>query len=194
MCSSHTLDADFAQLVERLGEPASLAAARSDPFYYFVYQPEDALEVRQRLPLWSAQLRNKGPTVEHVSFSDLLWGLVDASGRWDTWLEVEEDGDSDVEQLNGAVQDVVRQGGALIERIAEKIEQPRPDTVVFLTETELLHPYFRVRVLESALHDRVRVPTVVFYPGRRSGQFGLHFLDFYPEDGNYRATLIGGLP
>ena len=45
--------------------------------------------------------------------------------------------------------------------------------------------------LEAAL---LKVPTVVFYPGRRSGQFGLHFLGFYPEDGNYRATLIGGLP
>jgi len=58
----------------------------------------------------------------------------------------------------------------------------------------MLHPYFRARVLEGVLHDRVKVPTVVFYPGRRSGQFGLHFLGFYPEDGNYRATLIGGLP
>jgi hypothetical protein len=58
----------------------------------------------------------------------------------------------------------------------------------------MLHPYFRARILESILHDRIKVPTVIFYPGRRSGQYGLHFLGFYPEDGNYRATLIGGLP
>jgi hypothetical protein len=40
----------------------------------------------------------------------------------------------------------------------------------------MLHPYFRVRAIESALHDRVSVPTVVFYPGRRVGQFGLSSL------------------
>ncbi len=57
----------------------------------------------------------------------------------------------------------------------------------------MLHPYFRVRVLESALANRVKVTTVVFYAGRRSGQYGLHFLNLYPEDGNYRATVIGGL-
>jgi len=34
---------------------------------------------------------------------------------------------------------------------------------------------------------------VIFYPGRRSGQYGLHFLGFYEFDGNYRATLLGGL-
>jgi hypothetical protein len=38
----------------------------------------------------------------------------------------------------------------------------------------------------------VRVPTVIFYPGARSGQYGLHFLGFYPVDGNYRSTLLGG--
>ncbi|MCU0691479.1 MAG: BrxE family protein [Polyangiaceae bacterium] len=29
--------------------------------------------------------------------------------------------------------------------------------------------------------------------GRRSGQFGLHFLGFYAEDGKYRSTIVGGL-
>jgi hypothetical protein len=187
-----SLDDDFATLRHRLHEPASLAASRSDPFYYFVYPPEQALEVKRRLSLWTAQLRHDGLAVERVSFSDLLWGLVDASGRWDLWLEAEPDADR--EAVNEAIRSVLREGGALIERVAGVVGTPKANTVVFLTETELLHPYFRVRALESALHDRIKVPTVVFYPGRRSGQFGLHFLDFYPEDGNYRATLIGGLP
>jgi hypothetical protein len=187
-----SLDADFATLRHHLKAPATLSASRSDPFYYFVYPPEQALDVKRRLPLWSAQLRQDGLQVERVSFSDLLWELIDAAGRWQIWLDVEPDADR--ESVNEAIRTVLREDGALIARIAALVEAPRPDTVLFLTETEMLHPYFRVRVLESALHDRIKVPTVVFYPGRRSGQFGLHFLDFYPEDGNYRATLIGGLP
>lgn len=187
-----SLDEDFQQLAGRLSEPASLSAARSDPFYYFVYAPEQALDVRRRMPVWTARLRNAGLEVERVSFSDLLWELVDASGRWDAWLQVEAD--ADPEQVNEAIRDVLRSGDALVKRVASLVERERPGRVVFLTDTEMLHPYFRVRVLESTLHDRIHVPTVVFYPGRRSGQFGLHFLGFYAEDGNYRATLIGGLP
>ena len=67
------------------------------------------------------------------------------------------------------------------------------NAVVLLTEAELLHPYFRTRTIESKLHDKVKKPVVIFYPGRRSGQYGLQFLDFYTVDGNYRSTLIGGL-
>lgn len=186
-----SLDDDFQQLAARLAEPALLAASRSDPFYYFVYAPEQALEIKRRLPAWTAQLRNAGLTVERVSFSDLLWELVDESGRWEPWLEVEAE--ADPEQINEAIRDVLRSGNAIIARIASVVGQERPGTVVFLTEAEMLHPYFRVRVLESALHDQIKIPTVVFYPGRRSGQFGLRFLGLYPEDGNYRATLIGGL-
>jgi hypothetical protein len=185
-----SLDEDFEQLAARLGEPASLAASRSDPFYYLVYPPGQALEVKRRLPVWTARLRDAGMTVERVSFSDLLWQIVDASGWWQTWLELEPG--TDGEQVNESMRDVLRTRDALVSLIAERVEKDRSGTVVFLTETEMLHPYFRVRVIESALHDRVKVPTVVFYPGRRSGQFGLHFLGFYPEDGNYRATLIGG--
>jgi len=186
-----SLDDDFQQLAARVAEPALLAAARSDPFYYFVYAPDQALEVKRRLPVWTAKLRDAGLAVERVSFSDLLWELVNASGRWDAWLQVESA--ADPEQVNEAIRDVLRSGNVLISRIAAIVGQERSKTVIFLTETEMLHPYFRVRVLESALHDQIKIPTVVFYPGRRSGQFGLRFLGMYPEDGNYRATLIGGL-
>lgn len=187
-----SLDEAFGQLAERLRGPGSLSASRSDPFYYFVYSPQDALVVKRLLPVWSARLRNDGVEVQRISFSDLLWRLIDASGRWDDWLEVENDYDR--EQVNEAIRDVLRSGDALIKKVAAAVGQERAHSVVFLTETEILHPYFRVRALESALHDNVRVPTVVFYPGRRAGQFGLRFLDFYPEDGNYRATLVGGQP
>jgi hypothetical protein len=94
--------------------------------------------------------------------------------------------------MNEAVRDVLR-GDAIVEALAERVSRDRTRTVMFVTDTASLHPYFRARVIESGLHDRVRVPTVVFYPGQRSGQYGLRFLGFYPEDGNYRSTLVGGL-
>jgi len=105
---------------------------------------------------------------------------------------LELEGDADPDQINEAVRDVLRQGNTFVDRVAEVIESTPEGTVVLLTEAELLHPYFRTRTIESRLHDKVKTPTVIFYPGRRSGQYGLHFLDFYPVDGNYRSTLLGG--
>jgi hypothetical protein len=96
--------------------------------------------------------------------------------------------------INEAVRDVLRAETGLVETVAEYVAQPIPDRVFFLTDAGLVHPYFRLRSLESGLHDRVQVPMVILYPGRRSDQYGLHFLGFYSVDGNYRSTLLGGQP
>src|SRR5436190_22790068 len=106
-----SLDADFQQLVRHLTGPASLASSRTDPIFYFVYAPHQALEVKRHLPVWSAHLRNAGLRVERVSFSDLQWELVDASGRWEGWLAGE--GDFDRLQSNEGVACGLRERHAL---------------------------------------------------------------------------------
>jgi hypothetical protein len=186
------LDADFEKLRQRLGDPDALNPAHSDPIFYFVYSPSQILTMRKLLPGWIARLRNEnGLEVETLSLSEVMWELIDASGRWDGWLEVEPD--HDLENINEAVRDVLRADDALVERVAERTATFRENTVLFITDVELLHPYFRSRVIENYLNNKVQIPTVFFYPGRRAGQYGLHFLEFYPEDPGYRSTLIGGL-
>jgi bacteriophage exclusion system BrxB-like protein len=187
-----SLDATFDELRQRLQSPEALNPAKSDPVFYFVHAPHQTLELRTKLPLWSAMLRQDGKEVATLSLADLVWNLIDASGRWHDWLEVEPE--AELMQINEAVRDVLRAETGLVETVAEYVAQPIPDRVLFLTDAGLVHPYFRLRSLESGLHDRVHVPTVVFYPGRRSGQYGLHFLGFYSVDGNYRSTLLGGQP
>ena len=186
-----SLDETFDALADHLRRPESLNPAKSDPFFYFVHDPNETLTVKQKLGVWSSALRNEGWWVESVSLSKLIWEIVKNSGRWDEWLGLEPD--SDPEAMNEAVSDVLRLDNALVESLARHTSNERNRTVVFVTDVAALHPYFRARSLESGLHDRVKVPTVLFYPGRRSGQYGLHFLCFYEFDGNYRATLLGGL-
>ncbi|MCH7912322.1 MAG: DUF1788 domain-containing protein [Deltaproteobacteria bacterium] len=186
----HLLDSLFEEFRGQLGQPDAMNPAKSDPLYYLVYPSALMLELKQRIPIWTASLRNDGFQVERISLSDLLWRLVDESGRWEAWLELEAG--AEIEQINEAVRDVLRSSDRLVDEVATSVSRQSGKTVIFLTEAEMLHPYFRTRVIESKLHDRVQVPTVIFYPGRRSGQYGLHFLDFYPVDPNYRSTLIGG--
>jgi hypothetical protein len=185
-----SLDETFRQLVDLIKQPEALNPAKSDPFFYFVHDPAETLLVKQKLGVWSAALKNEGWTVERISLAELLWQIVDESGRWEEWLEVQAE--SEPWEINDALRDVLRSGNSLVEAVARHIQTPKPRTIEFVTETAALHPYFRSRALESGLHDRVKVPTVIFYPGARSGQYGLHFLGFYPVDGNYRSTLLGG--
>ena len=186
------LESDFEKLRQRLGDPDALNPAHSDPIFYLVYPPSQILTVRKLLPGWIARLGNKDRLkVEILSLSEVMWELIDESGRWETWLELEPD--FDLDEVNEAVRDVLRSGNALVERVAERVSEPREKTVLFVTDVELLHPYLRSRVIENYLNNKVRVPTVFLYPGRRVGQYGLHFLEFYPEDSGYRSTLIGGL-
>jgi len=184
------LDKTFNELLAQLRDPDALNPAKSDPIFYFVYPPKLMLELKSRFPRWSAKIRETGFSVKKISISEVLWKIIDESGRWDTWLELEHD--AELDQLNDAMRDVLRDKNKFSDIISQKIAKTGSDSIIFLTETELLHPYFRTRVIESCLHDRVKTPMVIFYPGRRSGQYGLHFLNFYPLDGNYRSTLIGG--
>jgi len=188
----YLLDNAFNELLEKIRDPDALNPAKSDPIFYFVYPPALMLDIKKHLARWTTRIREEtGHEVVRISLADILWETVDQSGRWDTWLELEAEADAD--QINDAVRDVLRQGNTLVDRVTEAITSAPEGTVVLLTEAELLHPYFRTRTIESYLHDKIKTPTVIFYPGRRSGQYGLHFLDFYPVDGNYRSTLLGGL-
>ena len=185
------LNTDFEQLRQRLLSPAGLNPAQSDPIFYLVFSPKDTLTVYRLLPGWMAQLENDGWRVKTLPLGKLIWELIDQSGRWDEWLEIEHEADQ--EEINEAIRNVLRTNNALVERVAQAVTIEEEKTVVLVTEVELLHPYFRLRVIENYLNNKVRIPTVFLYPGRRAGQYGLCFLDFYPEDPGYRSTLIGGL-
>jgi hypothetical protein len=185
-----SLDELFNELLDRISDPDALNPAKSDPIFYFVYPSELMLDVKKNLARWTSKLNEAGFKVLRVSLADLLWRTIDESGRWELWLELEKGADPD--QINEAFRDALRQGDAFVKKVVEVVSSAPEGLIVLLTETELLHPFFRTRIIESRLHDKVNAPTIVFYPGRRSGQYGLHFLDFYPVDGNYRSTLLGG--
>lgn len=189
-----SLDQAFEELCALLGEADRLNPAHGDPLLYLVFRPEQALTVKRKLPGWMTRLSQRGFNPVRVSLADIVREIIDDSGRWPEWLEQEPSLEqSEHDRLNEAVRSLLRQDDNLVNRVAARIAEGDDRTVVLLTECELLHPYYRVRAIESRLVGRVVHPTVILYPGRRVGQYNLHFLGFYPEDGNYRSTLVGGL-
>lgn len=186
------LDSWFEDLRQHLGDPQALNPARSDPIFYLVYAPADTLRVRRLLPGWIARLHvQDGLTVEKLSLSEVVWQIIDTSGRWDEWLEVEAD--FGLKDQNNSIRSVLRNNNAFVAEVATQVVHERPSTVLFVTDVECLHPYFRTRAIESYLNNKVRIPTVIFYPGSRVGQYGLKFLGIYPEDSGYRSPIFGGL-
>lgn len=187
-----SLERDFDGMIARLADRDGLRAGSDDPFFYFVFAPERTLEVRDRLVAWEGRLRNAGWNVTRVSFATLVWDIISESGQLDLWREVERDFSR--QDLVKAISSTLRTGNELVRRVREIVSVEEPNRIVIFTETETLNPFFRVRGLENELHDDVKSPTVVFYPGTREGQHGLRFLDLYENDPNYRATVFGGTP
>ncbi len=192
-----SLETSFLELRSRLGSVDRMNPTHADPFFHFVHRPEETAELTRALPRWRAKLEEDGWRVHVCSIAEVMWNVLDVSGRWESWLEVEPD--SSTAETIGAVRDALRtkEGSGqpgLAPAILELVSRNEPNRLLLLTDAALLHPFFRVRAIESLVHDRVASPTVLFYPGSRAGQFGLKFLGFYPEDANYRSSIIGGAP
>lgn len=190
------LDRTFARLQAELGASDRLTATHADPFFNFVHDPQATLEVHKRLPRWRAALEQDGWRTEVCSLREALWSVIDASGRWEDWLALDEPGryaeaNQSVRGVLGENKHSTRARPGLARTLAPRLQGDDPRRILLLTDAALLHPWFRVRTLETWFHDALGGPTVLFYPGRRVGDFGLLFLGVYPEDDTYRSTIVG---
>jgi hypothetical protein len=185
------LDASFEQLRKRLLDPNILSPVHGASVFYFVYDPGMILSVRRMMPGWISRLKNEqGIEVETISLAGILWQLIDQSGRWNDWIELEKD--FSIQQINDSVSSVLQQDNAFINTVVNRVLSVKSGKIVFITDVELIHPYAKTKPIESVLHNKSQIPVIFFYPGERTGQFGLKFLSFYPEDPGYRSSLIGG--
>ena len=185
------LDSSFEQLRKRLLDPNILSPVHGASVFYFVYDPGMILSVRRLIPVWISRLKNEeGIEVETISLAKILWELIDHSGRWTDWVELEKD--FSIQQINEAVSSVLQQDNTFIKTVVDRVLSVELGKVVFIVDVELIHPYAKTKPIESVLHNKAQLPVIFFYPGERTGQFGLKFLSFYPEDQGYRSSLIGG--
>lgn len=193
-----SLETSFLELRKNLLSVDRLNPTHADPFFHFVHRPEETAELMRCLSRWRTRLEQEdGWRVQVYSVAEAMWEIIEESGRWEDWLTVEPD-TSRAEALD-AVRDALRTkdpGGrqGLAPALLDVISHRDPNRLLLLTDAALLHPFFRVRPIESLVQDRMGSPTVLFYPGGRVGQFGLRFLGFYSEDPNYRSSIIGGAP
>jgi hypothetical protein len=150
--------------------------------------------VKRRMKQWVAKLNIEGWKVHIYSMAEVVHEIFRKNDLRDIWLDSEQDAPLDFNSINETLADALTGENTLRNKLEDKLKslKGQDDTVLFITDLEALHPYLRVGTIEQGLQGRFTVPTVILYPGKRSGRTTLSFLGIYPEDGNYRSIHIGG--
>lgn len=189
-----SLTADFDELMRRVQSGRDFSHASFDPIFYLVFHPSEMLEVKRQMPAWVARLQNAGWRVSEFSIADHVQHILQTSPMRNIWLAAEAKAPLDWEKTNKSLANALTGRNQLQDRIQQAIESVKgdPNAIVLVTDLEALHPYLRIGAIEAQLQGKFHVPTILFYPGVRTGKTRLRFLGFYPEDGNYRSVHVGG--
>lgn len=189
------LDETFVELKKALVDRRKISNRGDDPVYYFVFPPENMLDVKRRIKLWKIQLETKDNwTVFVLSLAEEIEHFIQTHKRKNVWLEYENVHPFDYEAVKNTLSAELTKDNRVTQWILEKIQEAaqEPKGIVFLTDLEAIHPFFRIGTVEQSLQGKCAVPLVIFYPGTRTGRTSLRFLGIYPSDGNYRSVHIGG--
>jgi len=195
--STHALNEWFEELMNMLRRRTVFITQGDDPVYYLVYPPQWTLEAYNLLPTWESLLRHEGyaPRIFNIGLAleEYLKNHQDRAA----FIAYERSRPHDLRSVNKSVQDVLQPKGDphVVETWIQaeiKAAGSKPGGFLIITGIELLHPYFQIGRIEQRLQGKFTVPTLVLYPGTRTGTFGLQYLGIYPPDGNYRSRHVGG--
>ena len=194
------------RLVERL-EPLlkspvlskEISTYQGVPFGLFAYPPTAERELRREVQMLAVRVEHEtARKITFISMSDLLWEAIrtayppDGKALFDAERGMlGEDPEQRLEDLQETIRAVVSEVCPLPQLIAERVAGLDPDkSIVFLTRVGALYPAYRASALLENLMGEVRVPTVLFYPGTRSGTNTLRFMDSLDALHGYRHKIF----
>jgi hypothetical protein len=165
-----------------------------DPVYYLIFEPSDMLEVKRRHKQWQVKLEHDGWIVHTFSIAEAIHEILQNHPLRNVWLKEEKRDPFDFTSINGSLEGALLSKERLDDRLRSQINSIKSidKALLLVTDVEALHPYTRMNRIESRLQNEFFVPTVILYPGTRSGEHTLSFLGVYPQDPNYRSVHIGG--
>lgn len=190
-----SLTEHFEELLARVRQGREPSHVSFEPVYYLVFHPRHILEVKRLLPAWTARLHNQGWQVQRFSIAEHVAQILAAAPQRALWLGADRRAPLAWEKTNQALANALTNGADTLHgRLKVCLEQlaGQPQAMLLVTDLEALHPYTRIGAIEGLLYGSFAVPTILFYPGERTGKSRLKFLGFYPEDGNYRSVHVGG--
>jgi len=192
-----SLKQDFDELVTRIKQGRDFQHASFEPIFYLVFSPRQMIEVKRQTKPWIQMLKKQGWNVHTFSIAEHVNDILKSvpAFRRNLWLKQDAAAPQEWTKTNNSLANTLGSPDkglhARLEQVLTELESDK-DALLLVTDLEALHPYMRIGSIESQLQGRFNIPTVFLYPGVRTGQTGLKFLGFYPEDGNYRSMHVGG--
>ena len=187
-----SLDDNFNEVLERMQQGRKFDFANHEPIYYLIFRPSEILEAKRSLPIWIARLKKQGYSVTVFSMAEAIATLLTECPFRKLWLETEQVDPAAWGMTTETLASYLSEG-QLRDQLATTLAEVEQDPHGFLliTDLEALHPYVRIGALENQLQGQFSRPTVILYPGERTGTTRLRFLGFYPDDANYRSVHVG---
>ena len=194
------------RLIERL-EPLlkspdlakEISTYQGVPFGLFAYPPTAERELRREVEMLSNRIGLETTrSVTTISMADLLWQAIRETYPPDgkALFEAErskahEDPERRLEDLQETIRAIVSENCPLPTLIADRATGLDPDkAVIFLTRVGALYPAYRASALLENLMGEVRVPTILFYPGTRTGPNTLRVMDSLEALHGYRHKIF----
>ena len=177
---------------------AEISTYHGVPFALFVYPPTAEHEFRREAAMLATRVEHKsGRKVHLISMAELVRSAIreafppDGGSLFDAERSFrEEDPERRLERLQGQMEQLLSEFSPLPTMIEQRAMGLDPEEhVLFLTRVGTLFPAYRAGALLESLTGAVRVPTVLFYPGSRSGTNSLRFMDSLDAVHSYRHRI-----
>jgi hypothetical protein len=195
-----------ARLKERL-EPVLLSPAivadisiyQGVPFAIFCYLPTDELAVRREARLLAKRIETSTSRKVHTfSMAELAREAIhkayppDGRDFYDgerSFMDMPQE--DRMQKVQGDVERLLSEQIPLPQTLQSRASGLSKDKdIIFLTRVGALFPAYRASALLENLMGIVSVPTVLFYPGARSGPSSLRFMDSLDAVHGYRCKIF----
>jgi hypothetical protein len=181
------VDNKYRAVLDYLLEPRAYDHGGDKSICYLTFPIDQILEVKKKInTAWVPIAKSKGFKIKLLSLHTVLKEFF---VKDEYRIEAGEEAAEDIYELK----EVFASLGSNLDsqKIIDKAilaaqEDIGDNGILFITDLEALHPYTRFGPIEQRIYNEIKVRIVVFYPGERSGS-ALKYLEFYPEDGNYRS-------
>ena len=177
-------------VLQELDPRQHMSAYHDMPYALFHYDPEQEFELRKQVTMLETRLSQKGKCVHRISLAECLDEAMRSQRSLEEWFIAERE--QGVETIVETIHSVLSEYSPLVDLVASRMpEAPNPQRdIVFIMRTGALFPMYRTFSLLEQLKGRVKVPTVLFYPGTLDGAAGLRFMGVLDAEHNYRPKIF----
>lgn len=159
------------------------------PFAIFQYEPKDEILIRKQIKLLKSRLKNKN--IIEISLADIFWDRLKKIDLNRLFASEKEHGlERTIDTIHSVLSDDENEEGAIEDLIEKKLTEEYPlNTIIFLTRVGVLFPVYRTSAILENLYQKIKMPTILFYPGTKVASHGLKFMGLTEPNYNYRGKI-----